>query len=129
MSRKNVLFINNGCTHPASLEVLRREGHDIYLTDDVDAGLRQLDGIRYDVIILQQSPQTEIWQLCRDIKNITDTPLIVISNRASARDCVKAINAGADYFLRKPFGPLEFSARIRSLLQRNIPARQAIAIG
>jgi DNA-binding response OmpR family regulator len=78
---------------------------------------------------LQQSPQAENWSFCRDIKNVTDTPLIVISNRATARDCVKAINAGADFFMRKPFGPLEFSARIHSLLQRNIPVRQALPIG
>jgi len=59
---------------------------------------------------------------------MTITPIIVISPNASTETCVKAINAGADYFMRKPFGPLELLARIRSLLQR-VPLRQLVPIG
>jgi DNA-binding response OmpR family regulator len=64
-------------------------------------------------------PQAESWQFCRAVRQVSNVPLIVISNNASTEVCVKAINAGADFFLRKQTGPQELIARIRALLYRN----------
>lgn len=64
---------------------------------------------------------------CEKLRRSTSIPLIVISYEASTETCVKAINAGADYFMRKPFGPLELHARINSLLQR-VPYNQNMSI-
>ena len=126
---KSVLFINTTCTQPASLEVLRKSGYRVDMVYNADIGLRQLDAKVYDAVILQESPEAESWRLCRKIRQVAATPLIVISNHASTEACVKAIKAGADFFMRKPFGPLEFSARLQSLLQRRILAPQVVPIG
>ena len=94
--------------------------------DAVDTGLSHLEGQVYDIIIVLESPAVESWTICERIRALTGIPLIVISLNASTETCVRAINAGADCFLRKSFGPLEFLARINSLLQRNA-ARQPIS--
>ena len=104
------------------------EGYDIDTVHDTDVGLQQLATRVYDVVIIKASPDTESWRLCEEIRSLSGIPLIVISTNASANACVKAINAGADYFLRKPFGPMEFKARVESLLQRTIPQPSAPAI-
>ena len=83
-----------------------------------DAGLQQLDTQAYDIIIVQENREAESWRLCEKIRRLSGMPLIVISKNASAETCAKAINAGADCFMRKAFGPLEFIARMQSLLQR-----------
>jgi DNA-binding response OmpR family regulator len=93
-----------------------------------ETGLQRLDAQAYDVIIFRESPLAESWLLCEKIRRLTTTPLIVISSNASTETCVKAINAGADYFMRKPFGPLELLARVNSLLQRTA-SRQPVPLG
>ena len=109
-------------------EFLARTGYRVDAVYDFDTGLGQLDAQAYDMAILLESPYSESWQLCEKIRELTVIPLIVISSNASAETCVKAIKAGADYFMRKPFGPLELMARINSLFQR-IPSRQAVPLG
>jgi DNA-binding response OmpR family regulator len=125
---KKVLLINNITLRPVIPELLARAGYGVDVVCDPDAGLRQLDNQAYDVVILLESPDTESWQLCGKIRDLTAIPLIVISSSASTETCVKAINAGADYFMRKHFGPLEFLARVNSLLQR-APLRQPVSVG
>ncbi len=126
---KKVLFLNNTYSHPTISELLFREGYRVDVVRDFDAGLQQLDVRDYDVIIVQESPEAEIWQLCEKIRHLSAIPLIVISTHASTETCVKAINAGADFFMRKPFGSLELIARVQSLLQRTPALSQSVPIG
>ena len=125
---KKVLFINNIAARSMIPELLARTGYRVDAVYDFDTGLGQLDAQAYDMAILLENPYSESWQLCEKIRKLTAIPLIVISSNASAETCVKAIHAGADYFMRKPFGPLELMARINSLFQR-IPSRQAVPLG
>jgi DNA-binding response OmpR family regulator len=125
---KKVLYINNIAALSMIPEFLARAGYGVDTAQDFDGGLRQLDAQAYDMAILLESPCTESWQLCEKLRKLTAIPLIVISSNASAETCVKAISAGADYFMRKPFGPLELVARINSLFQR-LPSRQAVPLG
>lgn len=125
---KKVLLINNVTPRPIIPELLMEAGYGVDVVSDSDAGLRHLDNQACDAVIVLESPAAESWQLCHKIRGLTSIPLIIISSRASTETCVKAINAGADYFIRKPFGPLEFLARVNSLLQRT-PFRQPMPVG
>jgi DNA-binding response OmpR family regulator len=116
---KKVLFINNTRSLLLISGLLCRMGFEVDIVHSEDDGLFRLATGAYDAIIVQESPAMPSWTSCESIRELTRTPLIVISLNASTETCVRAINAGADYFLRKPFGPLEFLARINSLLQRN----------
>jgi two-component system response regulator ResD len=117
MSTK-VLFWDNTVSYSTSSQYLIKEGYEVEMAPNPDAGLRQLNAQDYDIIIIQETPDAESWQICEEIRRLSGMPLIVISTNASTDTCVKAIMAGADYFLRKPFGPLELIARVKSLLQR-----------
>jgi len=117
---KKALIINNAVSH-STYQLLIKEGYRVDMVHDSAVGLQQLDAQTYDVVILQESPEAESWQLCENIRHLSSLPIIVISTNASTDTCVKTINAGADYFMRKPFGPLEFLARVQSLLQRTSP--------
>lgn len=122
---KKVLFINNVRSLLLISGLLSRMGYTVDLVHDVEAGLSHLEDGAYDIIVVLESPDVETWTICERIRALTDIPLIVISLNASTETCVRAINAGADYFLRKSFGPLEFLARVSYLLQRNA-SRQPI---
>jgi DNA-binding response OmpR family regulator len=122
-----VLFINK--TKPASAipEMLSRAGYDVFESRDAEASLRCLETGTYSLIITVENVAAESWVFCARVRELTTSPLIVISSGATTESCVKAISAGADFFLRKPFGPMELISRINALFQR-IPARQPIPV-
>lgn len=122
---KKVLFINNIRSLLLISGLLSKTGYEVDLVHSVDTGLFKLVNEVYDIVVVQESPGVASWTICERIRSFSRIPLIVISLNASTDACVRAINAGADYFLRKPFGPMEFLARINSLLQRNVPRQPA----
>jgi DNA-binding response OmpR family regulator len=119
---KKVLFINNFRASYVIPELLSQAGFAVQKAVGDDAALHDLERGAFDIIIAMESPNAPSYRLCEKIRSVTGTPIIVISPEAETEACVRAINAGADYFMRKPFGPLEFIARINSLLHRS--ARQ-----
>jgi DNA-binding response OmpR family regulator len=116
---KNVLFLNRSSRRTVCLDILKKNSFRVDTVHDSTAAIQKLERQDYDIVILQEAPLAESWQFCRDVRHISTLPLIVISNNASTEVCVRAINAGADFFLRKPFSPLELLARIRALLYRS----------
>jgi DNA-binding response OmpR family regulator len=127
MGRK-ILFINNSIASQVIPGILTRFGYHVDTVTDTEAGLKQLEVNPFDVVIVKEIPGAESTDLCRKIRHVSSVPLIIINSNASAESCVRAINAGADYFMRKPFGPLELLARVRCLLQR-APFREPLSIG
>jgi two-component system OmpR family response regulator len=115
---KKILFINNLGTASVIPGLLVSNSYDIDVAPDSATGLQLLDKRSHDLVIVMEDPAAEIWLLCENIRRLTNVPLIIVSANASTETCVKAINAGADYFLRKPFGPQELLARLDSLFQR-----------
>ena len=71
-----------------------------------------------DLIILDMSlPDMEGIRVCREIREWTQTPIIILSVRDSEKDKVAALDAGADDYLTKPFGIEELLARVRVALR------------
>jgi DNA-binding response OmpR family regulator len=124
---KKVLFINRA--NPASIipELLTGAGHEVKAVTETAAGLTELELHPYDMVILMENADAESWKPGAEIRRRMTSPLIIISAGASAETCVKAINAGADFFLRKPFGPMELMARVNALFQRS-PDPQLVSI-
>jgi DNA-binding response OmpR family regulator len=124
---KRILFLNNYTATSTVPELVASAGYRIETTLNPEAASRELSTRRYDLMILLENPYADSWVVCERLRKLTSIPMIVISFNASTETCVKAINAGADYFMRKPFGALELLARINSLLQR-VPHNQSISV-
>ena len=72
-----------------------------------------------DLLILDvMMPHINGFELCKMIREESDTPIIILSARGEADDKVKGIDLGADDYLSKPFEARELVARIHSLLRR-----------
>jgi two-component system KDP operon response regulator KdpE len=87
----------------AALELIRSEHVDLILLDANMPGLSGLD-------------------TCREIRQASDVPIIMLTVRNTERDKVQALDAGADDYIVKPFGAEELMARIRAALRRFAPA-------
>lgn len=120
---KKVLFINKFSPVSIIPAMLAGAGYEVTETHEPGTALQRLETGAYDMVVLMENAAAESWILCEKIRRLTASPLIVISSGASAESCVKAISAGADFFLRKPFGPMELMSRVKTLFQR-VPSRQ-----
>ena len=84
-----------------------------------------------DVVVLDLGlPDIDGVEVCRLIREEQATPIIVLSARGAEADKVRALDAGADDYVTKPFGAEELLARVRAALRRvraRVPAPAARA--
>jgi two-component system KDP operon response regulator KdpE len=95
----------------------------------VSAAARGADGLTLaaagqpDLIILDMSlPDMEGIEVCKQLREWTATPIIILSVRDGEKDKVAALDAGADDYLTKPFGIEELLARVRVALRHKSQA-------
>jgi DNA-binding response OmpR family regulator len=126
---RNILVIVNSYLPNEDSGVITQEGYKLNIVNRRNTDTGKINIEDYDIIIIQAGQETKEWQLYEQIRSFSSLPIIVISSDATADTCARAIDAGADYFLRKPFGPMELNARIRALLQRKSlkPSAHAVA--
>ena len=86
---------------------------------DGPSGLaRALEG-RYDLVILDvMLPVLDGFELLKQIRRRSAVPVIMLTARTAQPDRIAGLNAGADDYLPKPFGPEELLARMRAVLRR-----------
>ena len=78
-----------------------------------------LDRAPPDLVILDvMMPDLSGWELLRRIRERSAVPVMMLSGRDSEIDKARGLDLGADDYLAKPFGILEFEARVRALLRR-----------
>ncbi|AIT08815.1 hypothetical protein LO80_01700 [Candidatus Francisella endociliophora] len=93
-----------------------------YLVDDFDSGISFLDALSersYDLVILDvMMPEIDGLDTCRQIRKISEVPVIFLSSAGESFDRILGIETGADDYITKPFNPREVLARIKSILKR-----------
>ena len=107
---------------------LRQEGYAVDLSFDGEQGLYTSLSIDYDLVILDLNlPLVDGLELCQQLRAIKPAILILIlTARADIDDIVQGLDKGADDYLAKPFHMKELTARIRSLLRRDLRVREPI---
>ena len=63
-------------------------------------------------------PKKDGWQLCREIREISTKPIIMVTAKSEVFDKVLGLELGADDFVVKPFDIKELSARVKAVLRR-----------
>lgn len=87
--------------------------------DDPFLGISALNINSYDLLILDLSlPGMDGLEICREVRQKNDIPIIISSARSDLDDKVVALGLGADDYLPKPYEPKELYARILSVLRR-----------
>lgn len=87
--------------------------------DDPFLGISALSVHDYDLLILDLSlPGMDGLDICREVRQKSDIPIIISSARSDLDDKVVALGLGADDYLPKPYEPKELYARILSVLRR-----------
>jgi DNA-binding response OmpR family regulator len=99
---------------------LKLEGHEVEWVGDGDAGLRQANANRPDLIVLDLSlPKKDGTEVLAEMRGRFDgTAVLVLTGRSDVNERVRCLNLGADDCLLKPFSFHELTARCRALLRR-----------
>ena len=91
-------------------------------------GLARLRAGGYDAAILDvMLPEMDGFALCREIRKVSDIPIVMLTARGEVMDRVVGLELGADDYLPKPLEPRELVARVQTILrrQRTAPAAPA----
>ena len=100
-------------------ELLERAGALVREASDGREALRVLYSARPEVIVLDVTmPELDGWQTLERIRDLTDTPVLMLTARDTELEKVRGLRSGADDYVTKPFGRQELLARVGALLRR-----------
>jgi DNA-binding response OmpR family regulator len=110
---------------------LRNEGFDVHEAADGEEALAKLESVKADLVILDiMMPNKDGWELCRELREHFDMPLLMLTAMGETPQKIKGFQLGTDDYLVKPFEPLELVARVKALLRRyRIAASRTVRIG
>ncbi|MCB0211487.1 MAG: response regulator transcription factor [Anaerolineae bacterium] len=99
---------------------LLTEGYRVTTAPDGQEGIRQFFENHPDLIILDITmPRLNGYQVCQRVREMADTPIIMLSGLGREEDVIKGLDYGADDYLTKPFRTGELLARVRATLRRS----------
>jgi two-component system KDP operon response regulator KdpE len=94
-------------------------GYEVQVANDGKAGLEAFDTVKPDLVITDLAmPRMNGIELCENIRDRSQVPIIVLSVRGEDKDKIDALDKGADDYVTKPFSINELLARIRANLRR-----------
>lgn len=98
---------------------LENEGYEVKTASDGTEGLSYFKIYEPDLVLLDiMLPKKDGWQICREIREQSSKPIIMITAKSEVFDKVLGLELGADDFIVKPFNVKELSARIKAVLRR-----------
>lgn len=101
-------------------DFLERDGFSVLEAGD---GLEAMD-IFYEhkdialLILDVMMPKMDGWQVCREVRQISQVPIIMLTARADERDELQGFDLGVDEYISKPFSPKILVARVEAILRR-----------
>jgi DNA-binding response OmpR family regulator len=119
MSKILLIEDDDGIITPLSLYI-EQSGYEISLCKTGTDALDRYTETRPTLVILDINlPGKSGVEVCRDIRSMSDVPIIILSARESEDDKVTLLELGADDYVSKPFSPRELIARISAVIKRS----------
>jgi two-component system, OmpR family, response regulator RegX3 len=100
--------------------MLRKEGFEVSVAQTGPQALTEFERSGADIVLLDlMLPEMAGTEVCRQLRQKADVPIIMVTARDSEIDKVVGLEIGADDYVTKPYSPRELVARIRAVLRRN----------
>ena len=99
---------------------LERHGYEVFLLEKFDNSIEDILGYKADLILLDINlPNADGEYICREIRKVSNIPIIIVTSRDSELDELLSINNGADQYITKPYNIQILLAKIERLLKRS----------
>ena len=115
-----VLVVEDEASYSEALSyVLRKEGFEVAIAETGPDALTEFDRGGADIVLLDlMLPGLSGTEVCRQLRQISTVPIIMVSAKDTEVDKVVGLELGADDYVTKPYSPRELVARIRAVLRR-----------
>lgn len=120
MDGKKILVIDDDVNLGQTIKfTFTRSGAEVFTALDGREGLRQFFEQRPDLVILDvRMPDMDGWETCRQIRLLSNVPIIMLTTLDRDEDIVRGLDYGADDFMTKPFSREVLLARARAVVRR-----------
>ena len=99
---------------------LTKEGYNVVIANDGVAAVTMFQEESPNLVLLDiMLPKLDGWQVCREIRKFSETPIIMLTAKGEVFDRVLGLELGADDYVVKPFETKEIVARIKAVLRRS----------
>ena len=120
MHQPHILIIDDD---PGMIKLLRvalgRRGYETLTTTDAAEAFETVQANLLDLVILGiATPEMDSVQVCYQIRQLSQVPIVMLGTRPDVEEKVKCLDAGADDYIVKPFDVNELLARINAVLRR-----------
>jgi len=121
MTKKDILIVEDETTIVRILELeFAHEGYSFDSAFDGSDALEKFEMNTYSLVLLDlMLPEISGLEVCRNIRKVSDVPIIMLTARRDLTDKVAGLDLGADDYITKPFDMEELLARVRAGLRRS----------
>lgn len=126
VSKQKILIVDDDDNIAELISLyLNKECYDTQIAADGEEALRQYVVYEPDLILLDlMLPGIDGYQVCREIRAKSQTPIIMLSAKGEVFDKVLGLELGADDYMEKPFDSKELVARVKAVLRRTHQSAQ-----
>lgn len=101
-------------------ETMQQEGAVVFTAENGQEGLRQFYATQPDLVLLDvMMPHMTGWEIGRQIRQLSNVPIIMLTSLSKEEDIVRGLDYGAVDYVTKPFSPKVLAARIRAALRQS----------
>ena len=121
MEKQKVLIVDDDTSISELISLyLTKECYATRCVENGEEALREFNSWQPDIILLDlMLPGMDGYQVCREIRMSSDTPIIMLSAKGEVFDKVLGLELGADDYIIKPFDSKEMVARVKAVLRRS----------
>ena len=119
MAKKALVVEDDGNIAELLRLYLEKDGFTVAIAENGAAGVTEFEKFNPDVILLDiMLPVLDGWGVCREIRAVSNVPIIMLTAKSDTLDKVTGLEMGADDYLVKPFEVGELIARIHAVMRR-----------
>ena len=121
MDKQKILVVDDDTNISELLRLyLEKDGYNVVTCADGLSAVELQKNENPDLILLDiMLPKLDGWQVCREIRKFSETPIIMLTAKGEVFDRVLGLELGADDYVVKPFDTKEIVARIKAVLRRS----------
>lgn len=130
VSKQKILIVDddNNIAELISLYLVK-ECFETKICNDGESAINTFDTFKPNLILLDlMLPGIDGYQVCREIRTRSQTPIIMLSAKGEVFDKVLGLEMGADDYMEKPFDSKELVARVKAVLRRFKPQVQEVPV-
>ena len=126
VSKQKILIVDddNNIAELISLYLVK-ECFETRICNDGESAINAFDSFKPNLVLLDlMLPGIDGYQVCRELRTVSQVPIIMLSAKGEVFDKVLGLEMGADDYMEKPFDSKELVARVKAVLRRYKPQTQ-----